>query len=132
MILHLTITEHVCEAGAAVQVTEEIGFEVEHFQIDIHLIKNASLALLGTGFASDTRTLRMRDSRNSQFFPRLRRGNTGRGGAIEKAIFPYWRLLSNLLSFQILRNRFECQQPFAQSYSRETWCLGVKVIYLIK
>ena len=27
------------------------------------------------------RTLRMRDSRNSQFFPRLRRGNTGRGGA---------------------------------------------------
>ena len=79
MILHLTITEHVCEAGAAVQVTEEIGFEVEHFQIDIHLIKNASLALLGTGFASDTRTLRMRDSRNSQFFPRLRRGNTGRG-----------------------------------------------------
>ena len=23
MILHLTITEHVCEAGAAVQVTEE-------------------------------------------------------------------------------------------------------------
>ena len=81
MILHLTITEHVCEAGAAVQVTEEIGFEVEHFQIDIHLIKNASLALLGTGFASDTRTLRMRDFRNSQFFPRLRRGNTGRGGA---------------------------------------------------
>ena len=77
MILHLTITEHVCEAGAAVQVTEEIGFEVEHFQIDIHLIKNASLALLGTGFASDTRTLRMRDS----LFPRLRRGNTGRGGA---------------------------------------------------
>ena len=62
------------------QVTEEIGFEVEHFQIDIHLIKNASLALLGTGFASDTRTLRMRDSRNSQFFPRLRRGNTGGGG----------------------------------------------------
>ena len=30
MILHLTITEHVCEAGAAVQVTEEIGFEVGH------------------------------------------------------------------------------------------------------
>ena len=39
------ITEHVCEVGAAVQVTEEIGFEVEHFQVDIHLIKNASLAL---------------------------------------------------------------------------------------
>ena len=32
------ITEHVCEAGAAVQVTEEIGFEVEHFQLDIRLL----------------------------------------------------------------------------------------------
>ena len=37
----LASTEHVCEAGAAVQVTEEIGFEVEHFQIDIHLICHA-------------------------------------------------------------------------------------------
>ena len=44
-VLGLDITEHVCEAGAAVQVTEEIGFEIEHFQVDIHLIKNASLAL---------------------------------------------------------------------------------------
>jgi hypothetical protein len=39
--LGLGITEHVCEAGAAVQVTEEIGFEIEHFQIDIHLISHA-------------------------------------------------------------------------------------------
>jgi hypothetical protein len=36
--LGLGITEHVCEAGAAVQVTEEIGFEVEHFQVDIRLL----------------------------------------------------------------------------------------------
>ena len=35
------ITEHVCEVGAVVQVTEEIGFEGEHFQIDIHLISHA-------------------------------------------------------------------------------------------
>ena len=40
-VLDLGITEHVCEAGAAVQVTEEIGFEVEHFQVDIHLISYA-------------------------------------------------------------------------------------------
>ena len=39
----LGITEHVCEAGAAVQVTEEIGFEVEHFQVDVHLIGHALL-----------------------------------------------------------------------------------------
>ena len=32
-VLGLGITEHVCEAGAAMQVTEEIGFEVEHFQV---------------------------------------------------------------------------------------------------
>ena len=38
MVLHLAFTEHVCEAGAAVQVTEEIGFEVEHFQVDIRLL----------------------------------------------------------------------------------------------
>ena len=38
MVLHLAITEHVCEAGAAVMVTEEIGFEVEHFQVDIRLL----------------------------------------------------------------------------------------------
>ena len=37
-VLDLGITEHVCEAGAAVQVTEEIGFEVEHFQVDIRLL----------------------------------------------------------------------------------------------
>ena len=41
MVLHLAITEHVCEAGAAMQVSEEIGFEVEHFQVDIHLISHA-------------------------------------------------------------------------------------------
>ena len=40
-VLGLGITEHVCEAGAAVQVTEEVGFEVEHFQVDIHLISYA-------------------------------------------------------------------------------------------
>ena len=37
-VLGLGITEHVCEAGAAVQITEEIGFEVEHFQVDIRLL----------------------------------------------------------------------------------------------
>ena len=36
---------HLARAGAAVQVTEEVGLEVEYFQVDIHLIKNASLAL---------------------------------------------------------------------------------------
>ena len=36
---------HLARAGAAVQITEEIGFEVQHLQVDIHLIKNASLAL---------------------------------------------------------------------------------------
>ena len=40
-VLGLGITEHVCEAGAAVQVTEEIGFEVKYFQVDIHLISHA-------------------------------------------------------------------------------------------
>ena len=40
-VLGLGITEHVCEAGAAVQVTEEVGFEIEHFQVDIHLISHA-------------------------------------------------------------------------------------------
>ena len=43
----LGITEYVCEAGAAVQVTEEIGFEVEHFQVDIHLIKKRIARPLG-------------------------------------------------------------------------------------
>jgi len=38
LILGLDITEHVCPAGTAVQVTEEIGFEVEYFLVDIHLI----------------------------------------------------------------------------------------------
>ena len=47
LVLDLGITEHVCEAGAAVQVTEEIGLEVEHFQVDIHLIGHA---LGETGF----------------------------------------------------------------------------------
>ena len=41
LVLGLGITEHVCEAGAAVQVTEKVGFEVEHFQVDIHLISHA-------------------------------------------------------------------------------------------
>jgi hypothetical protein len=40
-VLGFGITEHVCEAGAEVQVTEEIGFEVENFQVDIHLICHA-------------------------------------------------------------------------------------------
>ena len=40
-VLGLCTTEHVCEAGAAVQVTEKVGFEVEHFQVDIHLICHA-------------------------------------------------------------------------------------------
>ncbi len=43
MVLDIAITEHVCEAGAAVQVTEKVGFEVEHFQVDIHLIGYALL-----------------------------------------------------------------------------------------
>lgn len=42
-VLGWGITEHVCPAGAAVQVTEEIGFEIEHFQVDIHLINHALL-----------------------------------------------------------------------------------------
>ena len=37
-VLSLGITEHVCEASAAVQVSEEICFEVEHFQVDIRLL----------------------------------------------------------------------------------------------
>ena len=40
-VLGLGITEHVCETGAAVQVTEEIGFEVKYFQVVIHLISHA-------------------------------------------------------------------------------------------
>ena len=47
LVLGLGITEHVCEAGAVVQVTEEIGFEVKYFQVDIHLIGHA---LGETGF----------------------------------------------------------------------------------
>ena len=31
-VLGLGITEHVCEVGAAVQVTEEVSFEVELFR----------------------------------------------------------------------------------------------------
>ena len=37
-VLGLGITEHVREAGAAMQVAEGIGFEVEHFQVDIRLL----------------------------------------------------------------------------------------------
>ena len=43
LVLGFDITEHVCETGAAVQVTEKVGFEVEHFQVDIHLIGHALL-----------------------------------------------------------------------------------------
>ena len=41
LVLGLGITEHVCEAGTAVQVTEKVGFEVEHFLVDVHLISHA-------------------------------------------------------------------------------------------
>ena len=37
-VLGLGITEHVREAGAAMQVAEEIGFEGEHFLVDIRLL----------------------------------------------------------------------------------------------
>ena len=51
LVLGLGITEHICETGAAVQVTEEIGFEVEHFQVDIRLLhpycnRQAAISLL--------------------------------------------------------------------------------------
>ena len=42
--LGLGITEHVFEAGAAGQVTEEIGFEVEHFQVDIRLLHSYAIS----------------------------------------------------------------------------------------
>ena len=40
-VLGLGITEHVSPAGLIFHVTKEIGFEVEHFQVDIHLISHA-------------------------------------------------------------------------------------------
>ena len=43
-VLGLGITEHVFEAGAAGQVTEEIGFEVEHFQVDIRLLHSYAIS----------------------------------------------------------------------------------------